>query len=334
MASVGAGAFNFSGSRLRDLIRFPFRQFVIDTELSQEEVVERLRAIVEPGNVFLAQFRRTNKLFAGEISPDGFKIMRLIYYGNGALPVVIGRFEPGTKGARVQVTMRPTRYATAFGTVWFGFLAFFVLAVLLAEIFSSRREGIGRTLMGEGIALGMGGFAYLIMAAPFGFEARKARGLLEETLQATPGPRIQNVLAAAPARLPRIAIFMLVLCAVATVASVGTVIVLPAFMMRSEPYHIAEAYVRSDATVQAELGIVGSIEFDRSDEYNLSYAGPASSATFALRVEGTHSNGTIFITMKRPFGVWLVSNARLREPSGRIVILQTDTPRKSNAPGP
>lgn len=334
MASVGAGAFDFSRGRLRELIRFPFRQFVIDTELSQVEVVERLRAIVEPGSAFLARFGRTNKLFAGEVSPDGFKIMRLIYYGNATLPVVIGRFEPGTKAARVQVTMRPTRYATAFGTLWFGFVAFFILAVLLVEIFSSRRTGIGKTLMGEGFALAMGSFAYLIVAGTFGFEARRARGLLEEALQTTPGPRIQKVLASAPRRLPRFVYFLLILGGAVLAGSVGAIVLLPSFIMRSEPYHIAEAYVRSDPAVQDELGIVGSIEFDRSDEYNLSYARPASRATFALRVAGTRSKGTIFVTMRRPHGQWLVSTARLREPSGRIVTLQEDAAPKASAPDP
>src|ERR1700674_4092390 len=118
MASVGGGAPpNSRDGLLSELIRPPFRQFVIDTELSEAEIVERLRGIVELGSPFVAGLGRTNKLFAGEVSPHGFKIMRLIYYGNGALPVVIGRFEPGPKGARVQVTMRPTKIAIAFGAL-------------------------------------------------------------------------------------------------------------------------------------------------------------------------------------------------------------------------
>jgi hypothetical protein len=127
MASVGGGASRTpSGGWLQDVVRFPSRQFDLDTELTQAESVERLRAIAEPGSVFLASFRRTNKLFAGEVWPDGFKVMRLIYYGNSGLPVVEGRLQPGPIGTRVQVTMRLMQSARIFSMLWFGFLAFLV----------------------------------------------------------------------------------------------------------------------------------------------------------------------------------------------------------------
>src|SRR5713101_785107 len=128
MASIGGGApLNSRAGLLRDLIRPPFRKFAIDTELSQAEIVERLRGIVEPGGAFLAGLGGTKKLFAGQVSPQGFKITRLIYYGNGSLPVVIGTFEPGPNGARVQVTMRPTQFALAFGILWFGSMVLFIV---------------------------------------------------------------------------------------------------------------------------------------------------------------------------------------------------------------
>src|SRR6266404_6216304 len=136
MASFGGGApFSSSEGLLCDLIRPPFRKFAIDTELSEAEIVER-------GSPFVAGFGRTNKLFAGEVSPHGFKIMRLIYYGNGALPVVIGSCESGPKGARVQVTMRPTKFATAFGILWFTFVVLFNVVVGLVTISAWWKTGI------------------------------------------------------------------------------------------------------------------------------------------------------------------------------------------------
>ncbi len=324
---------NSSGGLLGDLIRPPSRRFVIDTGLSEAEIAGRLRGIVEPRNPFLASFGRTNKLFAGEVSPQGFKIMRLIYYGNSSLPVVIGRFEPGPRGARVQVTMRPTRFASAFGTLWLAAAAIFTVVAGLATIFSWPRNAAvsgGIFTLGGVAAIA---FGYLIMAVPFGAEARKAQGLLEETLQATPGPRIQKVLASAPPRLPRFAKFLLAVGAAAIILSVVMMVVMPAFIVRSEPHHIAERYIRLDPVVQAELGPIRGIDFERWG-YNLSYAGPEGSAKFALRVEGTHGKGTALVAMRRHLGVWQVCAANLREPSGRTVILRAVTTAAATAPCP
>lgn len=110
MASVGGGATRSSAlAWLRDVLRFPSRQFEIDTELSQAEVAARLRAIVEPGSAFRTWFRRTNKLFAGDVSSDSFKIRTLKNYPNPHSPLVIGRFEPGPIGTRVKISMRLRR---------------------------------------------------------------------------------------------------------------------------------------------------------------------------------------------------------------------------------
>jgi len=332
MSSNGGGApLNSGGGWLRDPIRFPSRQFVIDTEISQSETVERLHAIVEPGNVFLAGFRRTNKLFAGEVSPEGFKIMRLIYYSNGLQPVVIGRFDPGPRGTRVQVRMRLRQYASGFAALWFGTLAFIAFLSLFEAIFSSKRNQAGNWLEGMGFMSAMGAVAYLMVAVSFGVEARKARGLLEEALQPMPGPRIQKVLTGVPPRLPRSVKWLIALSGIAIAASVGVSIVLPTYMVKSEPYQLAESYVRLAPIIPDELGMINNIEFDRSARYNLSYAGPEGSATFALNVEGTHSKGIVFITMKRHLGVWRVSTANLREASGRIITLRADS--AAAAPG-
>jgi len=335
MASIGGGApFSSREGLLRDLIRAPFRKFVIDTELSEAEIVERLRGIVEPGSPFVAGFGRTNKLFAGEVSPHGFKIMRLIYYGNGALPVVIGSCESGPKGARVQVTMRPTKFAIAFGILWFTFVVLFNVVVGLVTISAWWKTGIVKDGIFSLSGVAMAAFGYLIAAVPFGAEARKARGLLEEALQATPGPRIQKVQGSAPPRLPRFAKWLLGVGGLAIAGSALSLVLVPPLFVRSEPYQIAESYVRSDPVVQAELGPINGIDFDRWGRNQLSYAGPEGSARFAFRVEGTRGKGTVFVTMRRHLGVWQISAAELREASGRIVTLRSVTANATIAPGP
>jgi hypothetical protein len=332
MASVGGGApFSSREGLLRDLIRPPFRKFVVDTELAEAEIVERLRGIVEPRGAFLAGFRRTNKLFAGEVSPQGFKITRLIYYGNASLPVVIGTFEPGPNGARVQVTMRPTQFAIAFGTLWFGFMVLFTVIVGLVTISAWWKSGAVKDGIFSFLPVAMLAFGYLLAAVTFGAEARKARRLLEEALQTRPGPRIQKVQDSAPPRLPRFAKWLLGVGGLAVAGSALTSVLGPPLFVRSEPYHIAENYIRLDPVVQFELGPVSGIDFYRWG-YRLNYAGPEGSGRFALNVKGTRGRGTVFVTMRRHLGVWQVSTADLREASGRIVTLRSATPDEQTKP--
>ena len=332
MASVGGGApFSSREGLLLELIRPPFRKFAIDTELSDAEIVERLRGIVEPGSPFVAGLGWTHKLFAGDVSPHGFKIMRLIYYGNGALPVVIGRFEQGPKGARVQVTMRPKKFAIAFGTVWFTFMVLFTVVVGLLTMSAWWKTGIVKDGMFSLLPVALAAFGYLIAAIPFGAEARKARGLLEEALHATPGPRIQKVQVSAPPRLARFAKWLLGVGSLAVAGSALSFVLVPPLVVRSEPYHIAENYIRLDPVVQSELGPVSRIDFYRWG-YRLNYAGPEGSGRFALNVEGTRGKGTVFVTMRRHLRVWQVNTADLREASGRIVTLRSVAPDEETKP--
>ena len=316
---------------LRDVLRFPYREFDIDTELSQAKVAERLHAIVEPGSVFLASFRGTNKLFAGEVWPDGFKIMRLIYYGNSGLPVVEGRFRPGQRGTHVQITMRLMQSTRIGSMLWFGFLAFFIVAILLAEIFSSQKNAVGTTFTMLEFAAAMGFFGYLIFAVPFGLEAVKARGLLEEALQATPGPRIQRVLDGAPPRLSRLVKFLLGVAALAVVGSMVGVVV-PQLMIGGTSYKIAESFVRSNPVIEDELGRVRGVDLQFTGN-SVSYAGPEGSARFAFDVRGTRANGIVLVAMRKHVGLWRISRADLREADGRIIALQAEAAAKTGETG-
>jgi hypothetical protein len=194
MASIGGGAaINPGGGWLRELIRWPSREFDIDTRLAPAEIVERLRAIIEPGSRFLALFKRRKKPFTGEVSADGFKVMRLAYSRNGVLPVVTGRFEPGPIGTRVRIAMRLPRQVAVFLVLWFAVFALaFAAPLFLSVTDQTKRFGRALTPMGfYGYALGLASFAYLMVAGSFAWEARRARGLLEEALEASTVPGIR-----------------------------------------------------------------------------------------------------------------------------------------------
>jgi hypothetical protein len=248
--------------------------------------------------------------------------MRLIYYGNSGLPVVEGRIQPGPRGTRVQVTMRLMQSTRTGSMVWFGFLAFFIVAILLAGIFSSKKPEIGTASTMLRFAAAMGLFGYLILAVPFALEAQKARGLLEEALQATPGPRIQRVLDAALPRLSRLVKLLLGVGALALVGSMVGVAV-PHLMIRSAPYRIAESFIRSNPVIEDELGPVRGVNLELTGN-SVSYAGPEGSARFAFDVQGTHGNGIVLVAMRKHLGAWHIATADLRETDGRIIPLQAD----------
>lgn len=102
MSTLGAAAGRFAGqpalrisavkphAELLDKLSSRRVEFVIDTELPIAIVLERLQAVVEPRNAIIAPLVPTKKLFAGKVTSEGFRIMRIIGYGSGSLPVIVG----------------------------------------------------------------------------------------------------------------------------------------------------------------------------------------------------------------------------------------------------
>jgi hypothetical protein len=138
----------------------------------------------------------TNRLFAGQVSKEGFQIMRIIGYGTGSLPVIVGRFEPGLKGARIRVSMRLSRLASFFRSL---FLFVFVIILACSSIAVWEKSHAASSLLSVGIFVAFAWF----MSGRDSYEGQRERALLEETFQTTPSLRVQEILSgAAPRRLP------------------------------------------------------------------------------------------------------------------------------------
>ena len=303
--------------RLRDLIRPRVRRLAISTSLSQTEVVDRVRGIVEPGNNFLAHFSRTNKLFAGEVSATGFKIRRImamwiIWFGNWTWsPVILGTLETQPTGTRVRIAMRPTRFNTVFLWLWVVIVIF-----SFAPILSRQRTGSVPALTGiKFLAAALAG--YLVAIARSVLEARKTRGLLEEALQTEPGDRMRQVLEGGRRRFPKVLRPMAALIVIgALMVSLGRIL-----LVRSEPYHLALEYLGANSTIQKELGTLSEIS-PGWHAYSVRSNGKSEGcATFGIDLSGTRGQGVVFFALSKHLGVWNMNSAELHQPSGRVITL-------------
>lgn len=72
--------------------------------------------------------------FIGEIADYEFKIIPVLSYRNSFVPVIKGLIRPDGRGTRIFITMKLHGAVTAFCTVWFGFVLFFMpFGVLLVS---------------------------------------------------------------------------------------------------------------------------------------------------------------------------------------------------------
>jgi hypothetical protein len=140
----------------------PYEHFVIDTSLSPGEAASIVSESVECSGKFV-----------GFVDDRGFKIYRKIWYANGSLPIIRGRFRPQERGVRVEITMTLGLSSIAFVAVW-STVALYLLARSIGEWKSTGIMG-GSFLFG----LGMIPFLYLIIMLGWVLEAGAARRLIK-----------------------------------------------------------------------------------------------------------------------------------------------------------
>jgi hypothetical protein len=116
----------------------PYNQFVIETPLPVEEVMEKLSRVVQPKNFWPNPFSQDRKQFEGIVSKGRFRMVRNIYYLNSFIPLIKGRFGSSDSGTRIIITMATHPFVIlTFGLVFafFGYFLFTFLMELISGMF-------------------------------------------------------------------------------------------------------------------------------------------------------------------------------------------------------
>lgn len=82
----------------------PFENYVINTNLSVDEVIERLSLNVETRKTFL-NFDSLTKQYQGEFTSKDFNISRIISYRNSFLPVILGEIKSTDGKTQIDISM-------------------------------------------------------------------------------------------------------------------------------------------------------------------------------------------------------------------------------------
>jgi hypothetical protein len=291
-------------------VLIPYRRFEIVSELPREAAIARIKGIVKPGSPLVASLVRTNKLFAGDVSSDGFKLGRIIGYRNAMLPVIEGAFEPSPSGSRILVTMRLAHWVTGFFALWVcGSPIVFLLSEL--GLLSSKHGMPGLSYVFSLV------FLYGFGAIGFNFEADRARALLEQALRATPSPHVERVLTnTAKRRLSRF-----VKVRLATVAVLVGVATLSWLFSPSSEFLAAQYFIQNNQTIHAELGSISSIERVSGDGFHKSETYAQDEGIFEVNVTGASKSGMVLFGMVRENRGWSIKSAQLREADGRTMLL-------------
>ncbi len=154
----------------------PFEKLTIHTDLTPEQIKEKLEQFVEPYQMFRNTFKQPNKPYNGKIQETSFRITRNINYRNSFLPVIKGKIMPNDygKGSQINITMSLHSFVIVFMTFWLFMVGGGGISLLFLMISSGK-------FMLEGlIPVGMFIFGCLLTIIPFKIEANIAKKFLQE----------------------------------------------------------------------------------------------------------------------------------------------------------
>ena len=159
----------------------PYHTFTLKTHEPLPDVIDKLNAHIEAPKTFRWTFSRNHAPYAGRISSDGFEVRRIIHYRNSFLPTIRGRFESGSQGTVIRITMRLHPLVIGFLVFWYFTWYSATIPLFFFGIFS------GDVVIVEGLLfLGLPIFVLLTFWCAFWYEANRSRRELTQIVRGEP----------------------------------------------------------------------------------------------------------------------------------------------------
>ncbi|MEQ8381460.1 MAG: hypothetical protein RH949_03705 [Coleofasciculus sp. A1-SPW-01] len=156
----------------------PDNAFTIQTHEPLPDVIDKLNAHIEAPKTFRWTFSRNHAPYTGRISSDGFEVRRIIHYQNSFLPTIRGRFESGSQGTVIRITMRLHPLVIGFLVFWY--LTWYSATIPLFLWSISSGDGVRV----EGLLfLGLPIFVLFTFWCSFWYEANRSRRELTQIIQ-------------------------------------------------------------------------------------------------------------------------------------------------------
>lgn len=153
----------------------PTENITYKTRLTEDEVLKRLEALIEPSTKFGLLGGMVSKNYEGQITPPSFAIKRIIRYQNSFLPRITGTLEFDHGGTRIHVKMRLPPVVAVFMGIWFVGV---VLACIVVLSYGSGGSAFGL------IPFGMLFFGYALTMIAFKFESNNSKKELQRIFEA------------------------------------------------------------------------------------------------------------------------------------------------------
>ena len=151
---------------------FPYKRYVISTNLNNNQISQKLQEVVEEPQFFWNLLSTNGKPFRGRIKGNKFKVMRIIKYMNSFSPIIHGKIVNGS----LVIKMRPRLLVSFITLLILGYLSTFIFASFKGMF--EVRQFIWFTLVPLSIFV----YVYVLMTALFNYEVNKAISIFRELL--------------------------------------------------------------------------------------------------------------------------------------------------------
>ncbi|MDJ1176443.1 hypothetical protein [Roseofilum capinflatum] len=115
----------------------PYDHFTLKTSVTIPELIHHLETRIEEPKIWEWRSSGTHAPYRGTLSPDGFKIQRVIHYRNSFLPQIRGRFEALPDGTAVHITLSLHPFVSSFllfwGSSWLSISLLFLFSALFSD---------------------------------------------------------------------------------------------------------------------------------------------------------------------------------------------------------